>query len=66
MKIIINGQTKEFPVGITVEQALAELELSGKVMACAINMEIVKQNDWESYRLKDSDKLELLDFVGGG
>ena len=35
-------------------------------MAAAVNMDIVKQNDWKSYMLKDGDKLELLDFVGGG
>jgi hypothetical protein len=29
-------------------------------------MQIVKQNDWESYSLSDGDKVELLDFVGGG
>lgn len=66
MNIIINGKTKEFDNEITLAKLLKELSLEGKVMAAAVNMEIVKQNDWESYRLKDSDKLELLDFVGGG
>ncbi|WP_415396112.1 sulfur carrier protein ThiS [Sulfurimonas sp. CS5] len=66
MNIIINGKTKEFDNEITLAKVLKELSLEGKVMAAAVNMEIVKQNDWESYRLKDSDKLELLDFVGGG
>ncbi len=66
MNIIINGKTKEFDNEITLAKVLKELSLEGKVMAAAVKMEIVKQNDWESYRLKDSDKLELLDFVGGG
>jgi hypothetical protein len=29
-------------------------------------MQIVKQDNWDNYILKDGDKLELLDFVGGG
>ena len=66
MKIIINGQEKDFKDGTTLEMALLELELTGKVMAAAVNMEIVKQDNWKTYKLKDSDKLELLDFVGGG
>lgn len=66
MNIIINGKVKEFDNEITLAKLLKELSLEGKVMAAAVNMEIVKQDDWESYRLKDSDKLELLDFVGGG
>jgi sulfur carrier protein len=35
-------------------------------MASAVNMEIVKQDSWATYKLCDGDKLELLDFVGGG
>lgn len=66
MKLIVNGQTKEFVEGITLQNVLDELMLSGKVMAAAVNMEIVKQDIWSSYILKDMDKLELLDFVGGG
>lgn len=66
MKLIINGEEKEFNKNITVAQVLEKLRLNGKVMAAAVNMEIVKQNNWESHVLYDSDKLELLDFVGGG
>lgn len=66
MKLIINGDTKEFPQNITLKRVLEELNLDGKVMAAAVNMEIVKQNNWDSRVLKDMDKLELLDFVGGG
>jgi len=31
-----------------------------------INMEIVKQELWETDELHNNDRLELLDFVGGG
>ncbi len=66
MKLIINGDTKEFDKNMTLKRVIEELNLDGKVMAAALNMEIVKQNDWEKCVLKDMDKLELLDFVGGG
>ncbi len=66
MNIVINGETREFERDATLAQILKDLSLEGKVMAAAVNMEIVKQNDWETYKLKDLDKLELLDFVGGG
>ncbi|OHD97226.1 MAG: thiamine biosynthesis protein ThiS [Sulfurimonas sp. RIFCSPHIGHO2_12_FULL_36_9] len=66
MKLIINGETKIFNENITLEKMLEELNLTGKVMAAAVNMEIVKQDKWDSYVLHDMDKLELLDFVGGG
>ena len=66
MKIVVNGNEKEFENSITVEQLLKELSLDGKVMAAAVNMNIVKQDSWDKHILVDGDKLELLDFVGGG
>ncbi len=66
INIIVNGERIEFDSEITLEKLLQVLSLEGKVMAAAVNMEIVKQNEWSSYVLKDADKLELLDFVGGG
>ncbi len=66
MKLVINGTEKEFPVDVTLLEVLKELSLEDKVMAAAVNMEIVKQDAWDKCRLNDGDKLELLDFVGGG
>ncbi|WP_434656937.1 sulfur carrier protein ThiS [Sulfurimonas sp. NW9] len=66
MTIIVNGNSKVFKEDITLLEILKELDLVDKVMAAAVNMEIVKQNDWDKKVLKDNDKLELLDFVGGG
>lgn len=66
MNIIINGEARDFSDGLSVLSILQELSLEGKVMAAAINMEIVKQDTWNTYIVQDGDKLELLDFVGGG
>ena len=66
MKLIINGDTREFEENKTLQNILNELSLDGKVMAAAVNMEIIKQDSWSTCILKDGDKLELLDFVGGG
>jgi sulfur carrier protein len=66
MNIIVNGNPKEFKEDITILALLKELNLEGKVMAAAVNMEIVKQDIWDKHKLNDGDKLELLDFVGGG
>ncbi len=66
MKVIVNGNNKVFKDGATLLEILKELDLVDKVMAAAVNMEIVKQDNWDKQVLKDNDKLELLDFVGGG
>ncbi len=66
MKIIVNGEQKYIQEDTTVAELMKLLALEGKVMAAAVNMEIVKQDSWDVHKLKDGDKLELLDFVGGG
>lgn len=66
MNIIVNGENRTFEDKVSLTKVLEELSLIGKVMAAAVNMEIVKQDSWNTYILKDGDKLELLDFVGGG
>ncbi len=66
MVLIINGEKKEFDEGTTLQNIITELQIEDKVMAAAVNMEIVKKNDWENYKPVDDDKLELLQFVGGG
>ena len=66
MTVIVNGNKKEIESGATLLDLLQQLALEGKVMAAAVNMEIVKQDQWDIHKLVDGDKLELLDFVGGG
>ena len=66
MTITVNGQKRDIEAGITMQQLLEKLNLQGKVMAAAVNMNIVKQDSWDKHVLQDGDKLELLDFVGGG
>ncbi|RLA70815.1 MAG: thiamine biosynthesis protein ThiS [Epsilonproteobacteria bacterium] len=66
MRVIVNGETREIEEGTTMLQLLVQLNLEGKVMAAAVNMNIVKQDIWDQHILNDGDKLELLDFVGGG
>jgi len=66
MELIVNGENKNFPDNSTLQAIIDELKIEEKVMAAAVNMEIVKKDEWNSYTVKENDKLELLQFVGGG
>ena len=66
MQIIVNGEEKTYDDNTTLEEVINTLGLGDKVMASAVNMEIVKKDKWSECILKDNDKLELLEFVGGG
>jgi sulfur carrier protein len=66
MNIIINGEDKSFEEGITLKSIIDSLQIEDKIMAAAVNMEIVKKDQWNEFILQKDDKLELLSFVGGG
>jgi sulfur carrier protein len=66
MTIVVNGEAKEYKEELTLLEMMKDLDIVDKVMAAAVNMNIVKQDIWGSHRLNDGDKVELLDFVGGG
>ena len=66
MNIVVNGKNLEIKKSATIINLLKNLKIEDKVMAVAVNMEIVKKNNWESCIIKENDKIELLQFVGGG
>ena len=66
MNIIINGDSKTFEDGNTLQLIIESLKIEDKVMAAAVNMEIVKKDKWNEFTPSDNDKIELLQFVGGG
>lgn len=66
MTLIINGEIKEFSKDSTLQNIITNLQIENKVMAAAVNMNIVKKDDWNNFIPKNDDKIELLQFVGGG
>ncbi|MWV62665.1 sulfur carrier protein ThiS [Helicobacter saguini] len=66
MKVVINGVLQELDSGISLIDALKKLGIDSKVVAIALNSNIVKKPEWSSVILKENDTLELLQFVSGG
>jgi len=66
MNIVVNAKHLEVKDGITIKELLHQLQVEDKVMAVAVNMNIVKKEQWSEHKLQENDKVELLHFVGGG
>lgn len=66
MNITVNGQNKEYPELLTLIQLLDTLELAIDRVVVELNRNILTADKLADIRLKDGDKLELIQFVGGG
>jgi thiamine biosynthesis protein ThiS len=62
----LNGETREFPDGLTLATLVAHLGMKPDRVAVELNLEIVPRANWDKTALKDGDKLEVVHFVGGG
>jgi thiamine biosynthesis protein ThiS len=66
MRVEINGETREIEPDSTVAALLHSLGLEGRPVAVERNAAIVPRAEHASTRLSEGDKLELVQFVGGG
>jgi thiamine biosynthesis protein ThiS len=66
MKLEINGETRSVPASATVRELLENLKIKPDRVAVEVNRRIVKRHDWNQTALKEFDKIEIVQFVGGG
>ncbi len=66
MDITVNGEERRFEGPMTVAGLLASLELQPRKIAVERNLEIVPKSLFEDTALSDGDKIEIVQFVGGG
>jgi len=66
MEIVINGESKRLSAPLSVAELLEVLELKGDRIAVELNRQIVRRENWSAIRLNDQDRLEIVQFVGGG
>jgi len=66
MKLIVNGEPMEMDTGLTVSALLNHLKIGRERVAVEVNMEIVTKSAYETHLLQADDKIEIVQFVGGG
>ena len=69
MKLTINGREREFPEmqsDSTLHHLVEVLQLKADRVAVERNGDIVPRTSWAEVSLQDGDKLEVVQFVGGG
>lgn len=66
MQLTVNGESRSFQAPMTVEGLLAALSLTPRRIAVERNLEIVPQSAYGATALNDGDRIEIVQFVGGG
>jgi len=66
MQLTVNGEIRSIQNQATLSDLIAELDLSGKRIAVELNREIIPQSRFDSQRLQENDKIEIVHAIGGG
>ena len=66
MTVIVNGNAKQCPDGISLAQFIEHLGLKGDRVAVELNKQIAARGRWSEMLLSEGDQMEIVHFVGGG
>ena len=66
MQIIVNGEPREVVADLTAAQLVDLLELGGRRLAMEINREILPRSQYAQHALREGDKIEIVQAIGGG
>ncbi|MDQ6787168.1 MAG: sulfur carrier protein ThiS [Acidobacteriota bacterium] len=66
MKVFINGESREISSEVNLFELLANLSMPQERIAVELNRQVVRKKDWETIKINDADRIEIIHFVGGG
>ena len=66
MQIVVNGQGQEAPEGISIPALLKSVGVEPRKIAIELNGRVVASRDFDRVALRDRDRVEIVQFVGGG
>ena len=66
IKIQLNGKTHQIKMGSNLEDLLILLKKDNNKVAIELNGEIPDKKKYNKIFLKKNDKIEIVQFIGGG
>lgn len=66
LKIMLNGQPRAVPIGLSVAGLLDTLGLDRRKVAVERNEAIVSRSAYDQTAIADGDQFEIVHFIGGG
>ena len=66
VKISVNGKAMDVEPGLTVEGLLTLLNVKREFTAVAVNREVTPKSSYDTVKLSEGDKVEIVRPMGGG
>ena len=66
MQLHVNGERREVPDDLSVEELIRHLNLTPERVAIELNRSVVRRAEWAATTLSENDRVEIVHFVGGG
>lgn len=66
IRVVVNGEQREVSAGLSLAGLLRTLGMEPSRLAVERNRKIVRREVWAETLVADGDRLEIVQFVGGG
>ncbi len=66
MDISVNGEHKQLPQPLSVQELIVLLGLEGRRLAVEVNLDIVPRSEYRQTLLQQGDRVEIVHAIGGG
>ncbi|UCE87705.1 MAG: sulfur carrier protein ThiS [Deltaproteobacteria bacterium] len=64
--VLVNGETRAVHPDCTIARLVGSLGLEDRRIAVAVNRDVIPRSAFDSHRLANGDRVEILEAVGGG
>lgn len=62
----VNGKEMNLKEGITIDELLSDIKFNKERVVVEVDGIIVSRDDFDSFKLKENNTIEVVSFVGGG
>ena len=66
IQVLINGKKKELIKNNNLVSLLKLLKISQNGIAIEINLVVIPKSQYKNTLIKNNDKIEIVQFIGGG
>jgi sulfur carrier protein len=66
MRVQINGESRDFSTALPLSSLIEQLGMKADRVAVELNRNIVPRAQWPETQVSEGDRLEIVQFVGGG